>query len=127
MTDPARLALWLVALAALLAAVVVPLRARAEMAPNFPRDQHDWLHRQNNANGVHCCDPGDCSLVQYRIRATGYQAWLRDRWIDIPDRALMRNSNPTGSAVLCISPTDYVWCFWPEVEGALTNETAPAA
>ncbi len=110
--------------AALCAAFFVLGAARAEMAPNFPPQHHDWLHRQFSPTGVKCCDPGDCWVVVYRIRLveagsglSGYQARLGDDWIDIPALAVTRVAdNPVGAAILCISPTRHVWCFLPGPE-----------
>lgn len=115
--------LAIVVLAAVLAAIAGVLSARAEMGDNFPPQHHAWLHEQTSPTGVHCCDPADCWLVQYRIappaaaELSGYRAFFRNAWLDIPARAVVRDFNPTGSAVLCVSPTLHVWCFFPEVEG----------
>lgn len=118
MSDATRTGLWLVVVAGLLAAVLVPRLARAEMAPNFPRDQHDWLHRQYSPAGVKCCDPGDCWVVAARVRQvdpngplSGYQAEYDAQWIDIPRTAVTRVPNPVGQPILCISPARHVWCF----------------
>lgn len=112
-----REAAGVILLALFLLAFCLIVSVRAEMGENFPPEHHVWLHQQSNDAGVHCCDPGDCWLVNYRIRAGGYQAFIRGQWMDIPPDKIVRRGNPTGSAVLCISPTNFVWCFFPEAEG----------
>lgn len=117
MSDRTKEALGILILAAILAAFCMLVSVRAEMGANFPPEHHGWLHQQTNDRGIHCCDPADCWLVPYRIRSGGYQAWMRNEWMDIPADRIVRRGNPTGSAVLCISPSNYVWCFFPEAEG----------
>jgi hypothetical protein len=49
---------------------------------------------------------------------SGYQVWHRERWLDVPaDRVVRRGDNPTGHAVLCISPGNlFIYCFVPGPE-----------
>lgn len=118
-------------LAAAAAAALLSWAARADMAPNFPPDAHPWLHqlysppRDGFPRGEHCCDPGDCWLVTYRIRPptqegdSGYQVFFADQWLNVPaDRVVRRADNPTGNAVLCINAHSlHVYCFIPGGEG----------
>lgn len=125
MSDSLKEALGILILAAILAAFCMLVSVRAEMAPNFPAQFHPWLHGLRSPQGGSCCGPADCGITQYRIAAnrpegmSGYQVWYGDRWLDVPaDRVVRRADNPTGHAVLCISPGNaFIYCFVPASEG----------
>lgn len=68
---------------------------------------------------VSCCDESDCKRTKSRIGPAGYEAMAPDgRWISIPESAILRGKpNLAREPVLCLSPTQAVYCFVPDNEG----------
>ncbi|HXP32336.1 MAG TPA: hypothetical protein VN832_14675 [Stellaceae bacterium] len=62
--------------------------------------------------GVSCCSIADCRATEYRSRGEGYEAFIDERWISVPqERVLDHIDNPTGRAVVCYEPTRGILCF----------------
>jgi hypothetical protein len=88
-----------------------------------------WVATRHDASGRWCCDVADGRPVDARI-ATGADPdgverthWAarvtpghfdgeRDRWVMVPDEKVLREANPTGSAVLWMY-NGRVQCFAP--------------
>lgn len=71
--------------------------------------------------GIACCShtgpSRDCGPVEMRIAGERYQVRYRDRWLAVPDMALLtRTDNPTGQPVACIVNGTVV-CFIKGAEG----------
>jgi len=61
---------------------------------------------------VLCCSMSDCRQVMSRVVGGHYQAFIAEKWRDVPDdRVLTRPDNPTGHAVACWTPFAGVLCF----------------
>lgn len=83
-----------------------------------------WITTQHDPAGRWCCDLGDGRPVDAKIEGDHWRAHVTpehfpgevDRWVDVPDDAVIRGSNPTGVAILwlyngrtqCFAPADGV-------------------
>ncbi|HTZ36927.1 MAG TPA: hypothetical protein VMB84_12920 [Stellaceae bacterium] len=80
---------------------------------------HAWFEslKQPGTN-YSCCSIADCRPTEYRLSQTGYEAYLDDHWIAVPDdKVLTGQTNPTGRAVVCRSPANgSILCFVPASE-----------
>ncbi|HEY6434743.1 MAG TPA: hypothetical protein VIZ17_22440 [Acetobacteraceae bacterium] len=62
--------------------------------------------------GISCCSEADCRRTDYRINGDHYEAMIQGTWQKVPNEAvLQRVDNPTGSAVVCWTPTLGIMCF----------------
>ena len=64
---------------------------------------------------ISCCGVADCHMVEDRVGTDGYQAFLVDRWVDVPMEAVLHKENKAGRAVLCIYQ-NRILCFVPGLE-----------
>src|ERR1019366_4379446 len=80
-----------------------------EMAPYA-----GWVRGLTNpTTGQGCCSLSDCRVGNYRMTADGYEAWIGrdtfpgapDKWLRVPDSAVIHGENPTGFGVAC-------WAAW---------------
>lgn len=67
----------------------------------------DWINGLA-ANGMRCCDWSDTRPVKVRTQGDRWQVWLRagqiagapaERWLDVPDAAVIRIANPVGMPI----------------------------
>jgi hypothetical protein len=59
----------------------------------------------------------DCFEVEeYRIVEDHYEIHIGFVWRIVPERAILRQSNPTGHAVACIHGSEFR-CFIPNAQG----------
>lgn len=80
----------------------------------------EWIVHQHDRIGRWCCDFSDGRPVEARIAGDHWQAHITpkhfpgetDRWIDVPDEAITRGSNPVGAAMLWLV-SGKVQCFAP--------------
>lgn len=80
---------------------------------------HDWFQSLKEPGTTYsCCSEADCRPADYRMGAVGYEAWLDEKWVAVPqDRVLIGYSNPVGRAVVCRSPANgTILCFVPASE-----------
>jgi hypothetical protein len=101
-------------------ALIVAMPAFAS-APPPDSPQHDmmapyaeWIRGlRNPTTGEGCCSLSDCRVVDYRLTADGYEAFIArdtfpgapDTWVKVPDYVVLHKENPTGLAVAC-------WAVW---------------
>jgi hypothetical protein len=80
---------------------------------------HDWYEslREPGTN-YPCCSIADCRPTDYRMSDNGYEAWLDEHWVKVPEgRVLTGQPNPVGDAVVCRSPASgAILCFVPASE-----------
>ena len=69
-------------------------------------------------SGVPCCSVADCRPADYRLAREGYEVFLDQRWVRVPDERILRGlHNPVGRAVVCRSPASgTIICFVPADE-----------
>ena len=63
---------------------------------------------------------GDCEPTRAELRGERWFAWLREqsRWVEVPDRAILKEVNPTPeSAHICFA-YERVLCFVPPPSGS---------
>ena len=74
----------------------------------------EWVRGLVNPNtGLGCCSLSDCRVVDYRLTADGYEAFISretfpyapDLWLKVPEHVVVHKDNPTGFAVAC-------WAVW---------------
>jgi len=95
-----------------LAAVLAAPATRAQPPENADPALAPWFQSLQAPNGSSCCSMADCRITEYRTSASGYEAWVEDRWMTVPpDRVLEHRENPTGRAVVCYTPGMGILCF----------------
>jgi hypothetical protein len=80
---------------------------------------HDWYESLREPGTAYpCCSIADCRPTDYRMGGSGYEAWLDEQWIQVPDDRVLKNQpNPVGRAVVCRSPVNgSILCFVPASE-----------
>jgi hypothetical protein len=61
-----------------------------------------------------CCSIADCRPADYRMGKNGYEAFLDDKWVPVPqEKVLVGYSNPVGRAVVCRTQSGTILCFVP--------------
>jgi hypothetical protein len=102
---------WVAGMVVLLAGVAGSA-ARAAPPENADPALAPWFQSLQAPNGTSCCSLADCRMTDYRTKATGYEAFVDNRWIAVPrDRVLDHVANPTGRAVVCYMPSMGILCF----------------
>lgn len=61
---------------------------------------YESLRRPDGIGGP-CCSMADCRNVSARTTRDGYQVLIDGAWLDVPPRAVINVSNPTGKPVAC--------------------------
>jgi hypothetical protein len=79
-----------------------------------------------------CCSMRDCHETEATIRQGKWWArlgkptieergmlgirvtWELTEWQEVPDYAILKSPNPTGSPVICHSTQYEIWCFIPD-------------
>ena len=106
----------------LLAGVLILASAPAFASPPPPGSPQadvmapyaEWVRGLvNPKTGQGCCSLSDCRVVDYRLTADGYEAFIGretfpaapDQWLKVPDYVVLHKDNPTGFAVAC-------WAVW---------------
>ena len=75
-------------------------------------DAHDIYTNLRKSNGQTCCDGSDCRPAPYRRGRTGVEMFVQQRWIAIPQSAIMYrfldgDSGETNGGHWCGSHTHY--------------------
>ncbi|HTW51955.1 MAG TPA: hypothetical protein VME45_08690 [Stellaceae bacterium] len=88
-----------------------------EGAPADPA-LHDWFQSLKlPGTPFSCCSMADCRPTDYRLGQSGYEAFLDDKWVPVPqEKVLVGYSNPVGRAVVCRTPNGTILCFVPASE-----------
>jgi len=88
-------------------------RAYAAPPENADSSLAPWFQSlRQPGSGISCCSMADCRAIEYRTSATGYEAFIDDKWLAVPpDRVLQNTANPTGRAVACYIPGRGILCF----------------
>jgi hypothetical protein len=103
---------------ALFAGTVLAWARPPEGVPADPA-LHEWYESlKEPGTAWSCCSVADCRPTEYRMNGTGYEAWLDNQWVRVPqERILVGYSNPVGRAVVCRSPANgAILCFVPANE-----------
>ena len=79
---------------------------------------HDWFQSlKMPGTPFSCCSLADCRPTDYRMGQKGYEAFLDERWVPVPqDKVLVGYSNPVGRAVVCRTGNGTILCFVPASE-----------
>lgn len=87
--------------------------ASAAPPPNADGTLAPWFQSlRQPGTGISCCSMADCRATEYRTNASGYEAFIDDRWLTVPaDRVLDHTDNPTGRAIVCYMPGRGILCF----------------
>jgi hypothetical protein len=87
--------------------------ARAEPPDDVDPGLSSWYQGlKQPGTRVGCCSTADCRPVPYRIADDHYEAFIDERWVAVPaDKILDHESNPTGRAVACWTPSGGILCF----------------
>ena len=87
--------------------------ASAAPPPNADGTLAPWFQSlRQPGTGISCCSMADCRATEYRTNASGYEAFIEDRWLAVPaDRVLDHTENPTGRAIVCYMPGRGILCF----------------
>lgn len=105
-------------LAFLLAALAVHARDM-EQHDNVPAAIRQWVTGLKNKSGVSCCATADGwtpKAVQWDTTTKGYKVLIEDKWIDVPDDAVIHGPNKLGHAEVWYYHVDglpMVRCFLP--------------
>jgi hypothetical protein len=72
----------------------------------LPTQAHDIYSHLQDEVGESCCGNSDCRPAPYRLRATGVEMFVDERWIGVPSekvqyRALPGNRGKTGGGHWC--------------------------
>lgn len=109
-------AIWIVAV--LMAGAALAWARPPEGVPIDPT-LHDWYESLKEPGTTYpCCSIADCRPTEYRMGDVGYEAYLDNQWIRVPDDRVLKNQpNPVGHAVVCRSPANgSILCFVPASE-----------
>jgi hypothetical protein len=79
-------------------------RARAEdkgqwNGYHLSDEQKTWFKTVRDSLGNTCCDGADGYPVAYEMRNNRYWVHFRGQWLEVDERAVMRQPNPIGEAV----------------------------
>jgi hypothetical protein len=73
--------------------------------------------RTQPGTGMPCCSVADCRQADYRLAAKGYEVFLDNKWMRVPDERIVHVANPVGRAIVCRSPVSpAILCFVPASE-----------
>jgi hypothetical protein len=79
---------------------------------------HGWFESlKQPGTGMPCCAVADCGQADYRLANDGYEVFLDNKWMHVPDERIVHVRNPVGRAIVCrapVSPT--ILCFVPASE-----------
>ena len=79
----------------------------------------DWVTSLKNGNGVSCCATADGwkpQAVEWDMSTKGYRVLIEDKWVDVPDDAVIHGPNKLGHAEVWYYHVDglpMVRCFLP--------------
>jgi hypothetical protein len=99
--------------AAFIAVSLIGAIASAAPPDNVDGKLAPWFQSlRQPGTGISCCSMADCRATEYRTSATGYEAFIDDKWLAVPpDRVLDHTDNPTGRAIVCYMPGRGILCF----------------
>lgn len=61
-----------------------------------------------------CCSNMDCAPADFRVGKNGYEAYMIDKWVEIPERIVLRDyHSPDGMGHLCARKDGTLLCFAP--------------
>ena len=72
-----------------------------------------WFHSlMQPGTGISCCSEADCRRTDFRINGDHYEAMIQGIWQKVPNETVLKRAdNPTGTAVVCWTPTLGIMCF----------------
>lgn len=90
--------------------------------PESPLGQwYNSLHQPND--GISCCSLADCRPVEMKLGGNHYWVFIGEqfesgpnKWIEVPDEAVLHVPNNAGQPVACWSPVSGLLCFVPGPE-----------
>lgn len=63
-----------------------------------------------------CCSLQDCAPAEWRIGKNGYEAYMVDKWVEIPEDRILRDyHSPDGQGHLCARKDGTILCFAPGI------------
>jgi len=78
---------------------------------------HDMYKDWKQFNGASCCSNQDCEPVDERIKEGQYQAFIKDKWITVPNSRVRKEPSPDGQAHICFTQLQdgsiLIYCFQP--------------
>jgi hypothetical protein len=94
-------------------------KARDMEQHDVPAAIHRWVEGLKNLNGVSCCATADGwtpKAVQWDVTTKGYKVLIEDKWVDVPDLAVIHGPNKLGHAEVWyyhVNGLPMVRCFLP--------------
>jgi hypothetical protein len=94
--------------------------------PDHPELNQWYASVKQPDTGISCCGPSDAYWCNEGAKGSQVTCTIDDNRSDkrlsrrhvpngtvvnIPQHKINKDPNPTGSAVVWLSPADYVWCF----------------
>ena len=87
------------------------------MLPLSNLQAHDFYKDWKQFNGASCCSNQDCEPVDERIRNGQYEAFIKNKWIIIPDSKVRKEPSPDGQSHVCFTELQdgsiLVYCYQP--------------
>jgi hypothetical protein len=80
-----------------------------------------WYRSLTTADGKSCCSMSDCGPAEARIKESRWEVLIQPyeggaRWVEVPDRAVLRRENPDGRPIVCRTPNGFIRCFVPPAD-----------
>jgi hypothetical protein len=91
----------------LLAAAVVLVRDPTGKWAGDPLQP--WFQSLQNKKGLYCCAEADGHPLdesEWDIKNDSYRVFLKDKWIVVPDEAVISSPNKLGKAIVWLWPYD---------------------
>jgi hypothetical protein len=113
-------------LAALLLPLLLASAAYAKPPPGADAESplgqwYNSLHQPHD--GISCCALADCRPVEMKLGGNHYWVFIGEqfeeapnKWIEVPDEAILHVQNNAGQPVACWSPVTGLLCFVPGPE-----------
>ena len=86
-------------------------------------DNHLHPHRKLDPKSLYCCGEADVVKTKFKVESNGgphpedtWYAWLNKSWVQIPQEKIVKNSSPTGEALLFML-ANTIQCFVPAKGG----------
>jgi hypothetical protein len=114
---------WRVWLKPILIGGLLLLSAVALAAPPAGSDPASelakWFHSLKSNEGEPCCDIADCRLVESKVVNSGFQVFIDEEWVPVPQYVILSVTNPNKKAVACYHYSEaenkglLILCFVP--------------
>jgi hypothetical protein len=80
-----------------------------------------WYRSVTTVDGKSCCSMRDCGPVEARLKESRWEVLIQPyeggaRWVEVPDRAVLRRENPDGRPIVCRTPNGFIRCFVPPAD-----------